>query len=837
MKTRSHLDSRLQILLSRVAISRRLAIASLLLLLPIALLGYVHVASKIDAIESAQREKVGLDYLAPLGQFMRHMAAHRGLTNVYLRGNRAVMPQIQAATDQIDRTVEQLNAQDARAGKLLKTHERWTELSVAWRSLRAETGRLGPEDSFSRHTALIGRALELNVYVAETSGLVLVARPETYYLIDATVVRGAALAEKIGHLRGSVSGLVQARVISAAARIDIARQVAVVSEDFESFERSLAVVYRYAPTLKGEIGPSVATTEIKLHRFLGYMEQLSRGEPLVLTAPELFDSGTDALNEYNRVKDITDAIFRRTLDRVVANLVRENVMTVTFIVATVLVAFLLAFVSTRSVVGPIVHLTRVVDRLATGDKQARARLTLGGEIGHLACQFDKMLDEQQQSEARIRYLATHDDLTKLPNRTMFSELLERTIRSGQRYKRPFALMLIDLDRFKVINDSLGHEAGDILLCEMATRFANAVRESDVVARLGGDEFVVLIQETSNPEQAATVARKLLSAAMKPITILGQEWRVTASIGVCLYPQDGHTEQGLMKNADVAMYQAKEEGKNNFQFYSEKIQVQSLERLTLENQLRSAFEQDQFLLHYQAKVDLTTQRVNGVEALVRWQHPELGMVPPLRFIPIAEETGLIVPLGKWVLRTACRQQMVWRRAGLPAVCMAVNLSPRQFLDPNLLDELAAILRETGMDPADLELEITEGMVTQNVDRAVALLSAIRQMGVRLAVDDFGTGYSSLAQLKRFPINTLKIDRSFIRELPSNNEDRAITEAIIAMGKTLSLTVVAEGVETQEQVAFLRQADCDEMQGYFFSKPVAAEQFAELLRDNHRARQRG
>ena len=438
------------------------------------------------------------------------------------------------------------------------------------------------------------------------------------------------------------------------------------------------------------------------------------------------------------------------------------------------------------------------------------------------------ITERKRAEERIQYLATHDGLTALPNRSMFSQFLGLAINSAQRYQRQFAVLFLDLDRFKLINDTLGHDAGDTLLQEVSRRVKESLRSSDVVARLGGDEFVVLLQDLGDHEQIVTVARKLLSAVIQPVDVQGQECRVTASIGISVYPTDAQDEQTLMKNADMAMYLAKEQGKNNFQFYSKDIKTQSLERLTLENSLRRALEREEFFLHYQAKLDLTTGAITGVETLLRWQHPDLGLVAPMQFIPLAEETGLIVPIGEWVLRTACAQNVAWQRAGLPPVCMAVNLSPRQFLDDNLLRDLAAALEETGLAPELLELEITESMVMGNIEQAAKLLRAIKQMGVRLAIDDFGTGYSSLAQIKRFPIDTIKVDSSFIRDIPLNAEDRAITEAIIAMGRSLSLTVVAEGVETQEQQTFLREHACDEMQGFYFSKPVAPEQFAELLR---------
>jgi len=438
------------------------------------------------------------------------------------------------------------------------------------------------------------------------------------------------------------------------------------------------------------------------------------------------------------------------------------------------------------------------------------------------------ISDRKRSEQHIHFLATHDSLTSLPNRFMFSQILNLAIESAHRYHRKLAVFFIDLDRFKNINDTLGHEAGDYLLCEMAARLKQCLRASDVVGRLGGDEFVVMLPEPENTEQIATVAQKILSASLEPIDINGQECRVTASIGICVYPDDGKDEQALMKNADIAMYRAKEEGKNNYQFYSPDIEARSLERLVLENNLRMALERNEFFLHYQAKRNLQTGAIAGVEALVRWRHPELGVISPAQFIPLAEETGLIVLIGRWVLKTACAQNVAWLKQGLPPLCMAVNLSVRQFFDEHLIQDVADALNESGMQPALLEMEITEGMVMQDAERAIRILTAIKALGVRLAIDDFGVGYSSLAQIKRFPIDTLKVDSSFIRDIPQNREDRAITEAIIAMGRTLSLTVIAEGVETKEQEAFLRDHNCDQSQGYYFSKPISPEEFVSFMK---------
>lgn len=441
--------------------------------------------------------------------------------------------------------------------------------------------------------------------------------------------------------------------------------------------------------------------------------------------------------------------------------------------------------------------------------------------------ISKDISERKRAEEYTRHLASHDALTDLPNRHMFSELLNLSIEGARRYHHRFAMMFVDLDRFKIINDSLGHEAGDHLLQEIARRIRNTLRASDTVARLGGDEFSVLALEIDNTDQAAMVAKKILMAVSQPLNIVGQECRITASIGISLYPNDADDEISLMKNADIAMYRAKEEGKNRYEFFSENIREKTLERMELENSLRRALERNEFVLHYQAKLNLKNEQISGAEALLRWNHPNLGLVMPNQFIPLAEETGLIVMIGKWVLRSACQQNVAWLRQGLPPICVAVNLSARQFGDENLLQDITDALRESGMSPQLLELELTESMVMQSPERAVKTLQALKSLGVRLAIDDFGIGYSSLATIKQFPFDILKVDRSFIRNLPQNAEDKAITQAIITMGKTLSLTVVAEGVETAEQEDYLREQNCNETQGYYFSKPIAAEAFASML----------
>ena len=458
---------------------------------------------------------------------------------------------------------------------------------------------------------------------------------------------------------------------------------------------------------------------------------------------------------------------------------------------------------------------------------------LTGLLGRMSWQLTQGRSRESETKLehaeRVEYLAYHDGLTGLPNRSMFSKLLGHSISEAHRYERRLAVAFLDLDRFKQINDTLGHEAGDQLLKEVATRLRGCVRDSDTVARLGGDEFVVLLPELADEKYAAVVAQKILAAVAKPFSLMGQEFRVTASIGISTYPQDGLDEQTLTKNADIAMYQAKAEGKNNFQFYSEKLNANSLERLTLESSLRHALERNEFCLHYQAKREIAGGKITGMEALLRWRHPDLGTVAPMQFIPVAEETGLIIPIGKWVLKTVCLQSVAWQKQGLPALSIAVNLTARQFLDEQLLNDVASILAETGLAPHLLELELNESLLIHDVENTLRILTGLKALGVRIAVDDFGTGYSSLAMLQRFPLDTIKIDRSFMRDFVGTKEDTGLADAIIAMGKSLSLTVVAQGVETREQAEQLRLHACDELQGFYFKRPLPVDEFTRLLRD--------
>jgi len=427
----------------------------------------------------------------------------------------------------------------------------------------------------------------------------------------------------------------------------------------------------------------------------------------------------------------------------------------------------------------------------------------------------------------MAHSAEHDFLTGLPNRLLLNDRVSQSIAFAQRHAKKVAVLFLDLDGFKHINDSLGHPVGDKLLQSVAKRLADCVRGSDTVSRQGGDEFVVLLSEVEHSEDAAITARRMLQMVAKVHSIDQHDLFVTASIGLSIYPDDGPDVETLIKNADTAMYQAKEDGRQSYQFFEPAMNVRAVERQSIEESLRRAVERKEFTLYYQPKINLRTGEITGAEALLRWTHPTLGSVSPARFIPVAEDCGLILPVGQWVLREACKQAQAWVHAGLPPATMAVNISAIEFRDVHFLEGVFAILEETGLDPSSLELELTESVLMKHADSTESILKALRARGVQVAIDDFGTGYSSLSYLRKFPIDALKIDQSFVRQITAAPGDTTIVTAVISMGRSLNLRVIAEGVETQQELTFLQAHQCDEAQGYYFSRPVVAQQFAKLL----------
>jgi diguanylate cyclase (GGDEF)-like protein len=428
---------------------------------------------------------------------------------------------------------------------------------------------------------------------------------------------------------------------------------------------------------------------------------------------------------------------------------------------------------------------------------------------------------------QMAFSAQHDFLTGLPNRMLLNDRLDQAIALALRHGKKVGVLFLDLDGFKHLNDSLGHPSGDKLLQSIAGRLVGCVRGSDTVSRQGGDEFIVVLSEMEHSEDAAIKAKRILQAVAEPHSTRQQDFYVTASIGVSVYPDDGLSAETLIKNADTAMYEAKENGRQSFKFFKADMNIRAVERHAIEEGLRLALERQEFSLLYQPKINLRTMAITGAEALIRWAHPIRGLVSPAEFIPVAEDCGLILPIGRWVLREACTQAQAWRDAGLSPGTMAVNISALELRDENFLEGVLAVFEDTGLDPRFLELELTETVLMKRTESTESILKTLSAIGVKMAVDDFGTGYSSLSYLRRFPINALKIDQSFVRHITSSLDETAIVTAVISMGRSLNLRVVAEGVETQEEVEFLQAHECEEAQGYYFSRPVPANQFAKLL----------
>jgi diguanylate cyclase (GGDEF)-like protein/PAS domain S-box-containing protein len=454
---------------------------------------------------------------------------------------------------------------------------------------------------------------------------------------------------------------------------------------------------------------------------------------------------------------------------------------------------------------------------------------LEGAEGVLVTAAIRDITTRRKAEALMIHSSEHDFLTGLPNRTLLSDRVNQAIRMAIRHKRKVAVLFLDLDGFKHINDSLGHPTGDKLLQSVGNRLVDCVRGSDTVSRQGGDEFVVLLSEEEDSEDASITAKRMLRAVAEAHFIDQHDLHITCSVGVSLYPDDGLNAETLIKNADTAMYQAKENGRQTYQYFKPAMNVRAVERQSLEESLRRALERQEFVVHYQPKVNLKTGRISGAEALLRWTHPTRGPVPPGQFIPVAEDCGLILPIGTWVLRQACQQAQAWVDAGLPLGTMAVNISAMQLRNESFLEGVFAILQDTRLDPRLLELELTESVLMKHAESTASILTALRERGVQVAVDDFGTGYSSLSYLRKFPIDALKIDQSFVGQITTVPDETIIVKAVIGLGRSLKLRVVAEGVETQEQLAFLQAHQCDEAQGYYFSRPVLPQQFAKLLKN--------
>ncbi len=577
--------------------------------------------------------------------------------------------------------------------------------------------------------------------------------------------------------------------------------------------------------------------------FSSYQKQKALDFPAAYPSAKLLKAGYLFSGHYlERIQTISygteelGLIYLRTSLKTIKNILLQYIaFGFIGLVGAFLLAWILAERLQRIISQPIEQLAAAM-KLVSKERNysQRVKMERHDELGSLIEDFNEMLRQIEKrdqelcdGQTRFDYLANHDPLTDLPNRLLFHDRLHHALSTARRLKQGIAMLFLDLDRFKNINDSLGHEIGDKVLQEVAKRLTSIIRKSDTLARLGGDEFVVTLEQNPGSHEITTVAKKILKTLSGVYHIDAQELYITVSIGISIFPVNGLTVETLMKNADVALFRAKEKGRNNFQIFTEDMNTLAQEALFLDSNLRKAIENQELALYYQPQVEIPTGKITGMEALVRWIHPTLGIIPPSKFIPMAEDTGLIIPLGKWVINTACQQTLQWQQAGFPPCKVAVNISPRQVRHRGLVKTVAQALDESGLAPCWLELEITENVLVEDISQTITTMESLNALGVSLAIDDFGTGYSSLSYLHRFPLAKLKIDQSFVKRIDGQSGQNVIVEAIIALARALHLEVIAGGIETQEQLSFLQKLGCLYGQGYYFSRPLPAHSFEQFL----------
>ncbi|MEA4825639.1 MAG: EAL domain-containing protein [Clostridium sp.] len=580
------------------------------------------------------------------------------------------------------------------------------------------------------------------------------------------------------------------------------------------------------PIIKGDKFAGAAVAELNLD----YLTKILSDSNTILknTALIIVDSKNSA--NWKLIVGVPIAPYQYELEK-------GYIKSLSIIFISIILTLLIVTLICRLISSPIRHLAEVTTHLPSkifNEQHIKWPKTIIKEINSLIDNFKSTSEilndnfkEIQSANIELNYLANHDPLTRLPNRVKFNKELNSRLEMAKINRETLAVLFLDLDRFKLINDTFGHDVGDKLLKEISNRLGKILGKDDMACRIGGDEFTILLSNIEIIDEVTDVANKILSILQKPYVLYGQEFNVSASIGIAVYPEDGEEAELLLKKADTAMYRAKENGKNNYQFYSQEMDTASIERFRMESNLRRALEQNEFIVYYQPRVDAATEKIIAVEALIRWNNPELGMVSPAKFIPLAEETGLIVPIGEWVLRTACKQNKLWQEAGYEPIRVSVNLSALQFTQQDLVDRVKSILDETKLDPQWLELEITEGIIIKDIKFTMITLEKLKSMGVKVSLDDFGTGFSSLNYLKNFKIDTLKIDSSFVRDINDDLRNTAIVNTIIMLGRNLELNVTAEGVETVKQLNFLKNNGCNEIQGFLYSKPVPPDDLERLI----------
>ncbi|MCD1261582.1 EAL domain-containing protein [Paenibacillus athensensis] len=796
--------------MNRLTYVQKFALIGFLLVLPMTLTAFFLLSDIHKDIDQARQKRSGLAYIEALQKAVESLQQQRGMRNAYLRGDVSFAPAIEANRRELGQRLEQLTTAERKAISSFAA-PRFSRVDADWL-----LGLQNAGISFEAHSSVIRQLLDTIAAAAEASGLQRDEDKGRYPLINAVLLKLPPLLENVGRMRGIGTGAAAAGQLGAEERSDLIVYAGMLRSDLQTMSVKLKQQEREADFSK--LDAFVAMTGA----------QLLDAAPITLDPHPYYEAATAALGSGAHLfSELLPQLDSSLADEAGRLELRQGVVLSLSLAIWLLVLYLFVafYRSMRNTVAGLLEASRLVEK---GDLSVRvAAGATRDEWSHVIESYNRMVDaaermmvERRQHAEQVQKLAYHDALTGMPNRLLFQDRLSTALSQARRNGKMVAVLFLDLDRFKVVNDTLGHDSGDQLLREVAQRLLLCLRDGDTVCRLGGDEFILIAVGLHAINDAAALAERILHALAEPIELRQQRLNISTSVGVSLFPFDGDDAETLVKHADTAMYYAKSKGRNNVQFFDPVMSEKAALRLKGETDLRSALQHGQFVLYYQPRVDLQTGRVSAMEALVRWRHPEQGLILPADFIPLAEETGLIVPLGDWVLQTACLQAVGWQREGYEPLTISVNVSASQFERADFTDKLLRCLEESGLEPGWLELEVTETAVMKNVALTVQKLGRLKEIGIRISIDDFGTGFSSLSYLKHFQLDAIKIDRSFVKDIPHSAKDTAITKTIIALARRLNMRVVAEGVESDAQFQFLASRKCSELQGFYFSRPLPA-----------------
>lgn len=830
-------------LMNRLKYLQKFFLIGMLFMLPVGLSMYLIVVEIDKEIDFAKKERAGIEYFSGIRILLEHLQQHRGIANTILNGDTSFKEKLFTKQAQIEDDIKIIDQLDQRLGIRLKTTEQWLSIKEKWGNLEGKLFDLQPQESlvlhnklikenFELHTIIITDILSLFVHVGDTSNLKLDPGHDSFYLMDTMVNKLPLIIEKTGQSRGLGTGIAAKKTLTSDEKVQLIILSGMIQSAMNDVKSHMDLFEN--PHLKNLLQPYIQDNLNTTNLFLEVLKkEIIDATSIQIQSAKFYDIATTAIDSGFKLYDLESPILDNLLIERIHKLSKRKLVVMGLAcIAFLLISYLFGAFYV-SVIRTVTTLKRASVRFSGGDFSARVDLCTKDELQHVGNAFNKMVDsfanmmeERRCYEERIEYQAFYDALTGLPNRILFNDRLKLALSEAIRCRKMVAVMFLDLDRFKIINDTLGHDIGDLLLKAVTGKLSGCLRRRDTVSRMGGDEFLFILPDIGGIDQARVIAKKILDLLNQPILVGSHELFISASIGISLFPFDGEDIEHLVKNADTAMYVAKNNGRNSYQFYDSDMNAKAENSLQMENSLRRALERGEFLLYYQPRFDLVSGRITGMEALIRWQHPELGLVPPADFIPLAEELGLIIPIGEWVLRTACLQNKEWQEEGIR---ISVNISASQFQRDGFIDTVKKVIEETAMEPRWLELELTETVIMNNATMAIVKLKQLKELGIQISIDDFGTGFSSLSYLKHFPIDSLKIDRSFIKDIPKAPKDTAITKTILALGRRLGLKVVAEGVETEDQLVFLSSRRCNEVQGYLISRPLPADEAISLLRD--------